>query len=93
MPVNIVLLICELLVNGTHPSAVPASITASKQVRRLDEKAKEGEAVLEERSRRNWKKREEGDFASVHSNMQTPHSSEPSTLVGERLSVLVRASV
>ena len=50
MPVNIVLLICELLVNGTHPSAVPANITASKQVRRLDEKAKEGEAVLEERS-------------------------------------------
>ena len=25
-PVNIVLLICEMLVNGTHPSAVPANI-------------------------------------------------------------------
>jgi len=63
--------------------------TATKQVRRLDEKAKEGESALEERSRRNWKGREEGGFGSVHSNMQTPYPPEPKTLVGERLSVLV----
>ena len=28
-PVHIVLLICEMLVNGTHPSAVPANIQTS----------------------------------------------------------------
>jgi hypothetical protein len=63
--------------------------TATKQVRRLDEIVKEGESALEERSRRNWKGREEGGFGSVHSNMQTPYPPEPKTLVGERLSVLV----
>ena len=55
----------------------------------VDEKAKEGEATLEERSRRNWKGQEEGIFGSVHSNMQTPYPPEPSTLVVERLSLLV----
>ena len=36
--------------------------TATKQVRRLDEKAKEGEAALEEKSQRDWKKQEEEGF-------------------------------
>ena len=63
--------------------------TASKQVKKLDQKAKEGEAALEERSRRNWKGREEGGYGSVHSNMQAPYPPHPDSLIGERISVLV----
>ena len=63
--------------------------TATKQVRNLDEKSKKGNVALEERSRRNWKRQEEGGFGSVHSNIQAPYSPEPNTLVRESLSVSV----
>ena len=48
--------------------------TATKQIRRLDEKTKEDDAALEERSRsrRSWKEQEERVIGSVHSNMQVP---------------------
>ena len=43
--------------------------TVSNQAKNLDQKAKEGKVALEERSRRNWKGREEGGYGSVHSEM------------------------
>ena len=62
--------------------------TASKQVKRLDENAKEGEAALGKRSQRNWKGQTEGDFRSVHLNMQVPYPQDLNALAEERLSVL-----
>ena len=60
------MLICELLVNGTHPSAVPVNTTATKQVRKLDEKAKEGEVALEKRDCEGTRQNEKKEVLEVY---------------------------
>ena len=60
--------------------------TATRQVRKVDEKAKGGEDTIDKRARVNWKEREDQGFGSVHSNMQQQTAPDLKSLKGKIIS-------
>ena len=60
--------------------------TATRQVRELDKKEKEGEDAIKGRARLDLKKREDTGYGSVHFNMQLYRAPKLESLIGVKIS-------